>query len=347
MRRSPPHDVVHDRDSLMNEGSAAAAKIPRDIAMYGLKVRTEIALPDWPDPPSGEPQVEIVAEPGLEADQEGPAFSGRMLYSEEEVRVEVRRVGRFTVSGGTRIGVAQEEGALPEDVRLYLTGVIFGLLLHQRSVFPLHASCVAMDGTGVAFAAPSGSGKSTLVAASLRRGASFVTDDICALEPQATGPWRVWPGAIRVKLDPAGMAALDHAEEGAEPAGGERGKYHVRVAAPPDRSSAVPLSRVYLLAFDDGEPRLERLSDLEAISALVDETFVLSSAVAMGLSARIFRNATALSRTLVVSRLYRPRGFEHMDGVLDLIERDVRQGNGEIRSRRKRILDPHSASDAL
>lgn len=347
MRRSPPHEVAHDRESLMNEGSAAAAVIPRDIAMYGLKVRTEIELPDWPDPPSGEPQVEIVVEPGLEADDNGPAFSGRMLYSEEEVRVDVRRVGRFTVERGTRIRVAREEGALPEDVRLYLTGVIFGLLLHQRSVLPLHASCVALDGTGVGFAAPSGSGKSTLLAALLRRGASFVTDDICALEPQPSGPWRVWPAATRVKLDPAGMAALDHAQVDLEPAGGERGKFHVRVSAPQDRGSTVPLSRLYLLAFGEGKPCLERLSGLEAISALVDETYVLSSAVAMGLSSRIFKSATALSRTLVVSRLYRPRGFEHLDEVLDLIERDVGEGNGEMHSRRKRILGSHSASDVL
>ena len=73
-----------------------------------------------------------------------------------------------------------------------------------------------------------------------------------------------------------------------------------------------------------GAPRLERLSGLEAISALLDETYILAYAATMGLSPQIFKSVAELARTVAVSRLIRPRGFEHMDAVLNLIECDVR-----------------------
>jgi hypothetical protein len=87
---------------------------------------------------------------------------------------------------------------------------------------------------------------------------------------------------------------------------------------------------VYLLSFGTGPARLEPLAGLDAISALVDETYVLSFAAALGLTSQIFQKAAELSRTLMVKRLIRPRGFEHVEAVLDLIERDARGAHGKV-----------------
>ncbi|HEX6133053.1 MAG TPA: hypothetical protein VFZ24_03655 [Longimicrobiales bacterium] len=292
--------------------------------MYGLRVRTTIDLPDWPAPPPGEPQVFILDDPPESPTFEGAPYTTRSSFDAGEVRVEVRGVARYSATGGSCIRVAPEPGARPEDVRLYLTGAMFGVILHQRGIFPLHASCVMIDGVGVAFAAPSGSGKSTLIGALLRRGATFVSDDICALTPARSGGPHIWPGAARMKLDGAGMAALDDAPADLEPAGGDRGKFHVPVGTKPTPRAPVHLSRVYVLGFGAGEARLERLGGLEAISALLDETYLLTYAGALGLASQVFTRAAELSRIVTVSRLIRPRGFEHLDAVLELIERDVR-----------------------
>ncbi|HEX6308291.1 MAG TPA: hypothetical protein VFZ69_08905 [Longimicrobiales bacterium] len=315
---------------LSTAGAAPAAGAARDVGMYGLRVRSAFDLPEWPAPPPGEPQVAIVEDAPAPATFEGEPHTVRTTFEEGVVQLEVRGVARYAAIGGSCIRVAPEPGARPEDVRLYMTGAMFGLILHQRGIFPLHASCVAIGGTGVAFAAPSGSGKSTLVAALLQRGATFVTDDICTMTPVRAGASSVWPGPARMKLDEAGVAALEdaHAPAGLQPAGGNRGKYHVPVGSRPTRQAPIRLSRVYLLGFGEGEPRLERLGGLESISALVDETYMLAYAVALGLSPQIFSRAAELSRTITVSRLIRPRGFEHLDPVLDLIERDVRGATG-------------------
>jgi hypothetical protein len=294
--------------------------------MYGLRVRSAISLPDWPAAGPGEPQLVIVKEPPRSPTFSGARYNARSTVAEGEVQIEVRGVAWYSAAGGSCIRVAPEPDATSEDVRLYLTGAMVGVILHQRGILPLHASCVALDGTGLAFAGPSGSGKSTLLGALLHRGATFVTDDICALAPGGAGEARVWPGAPRLKLDDSGMAALQNGSAAAlEPAGGNRGKYHVPVPAAPGSVAPVTLARIYLLEFADEAPRLERLSGLQAISALVDETYLLAYGAAMGLSPRIFKAAAELSGSLTVNRLIRPRGFEHVDAVLDLIEQDVRR----------------------
>ena len=317
-------NATRDSGQRVNFAEPAAPAEFRDFGLYGLRVRSAIDLGEWPAPPPGDPQVSIILEQPTSATVAGEPYSGRAIFSENECHIEVRGVARYVAIAGSCIRVAPEPGAKPEDVRQYLTGATFGAILHQRGTYVLHASCVMIDDIGVAFSAPSGNGKSTLTAALLRRGATFVSDDICVFTPVESGRFRVWRGAPRLKLDPASVAEVDDPSAVYGPAGGDRGKLHVPVASQPTRSTTAPLSRVYLLSFGEGAPRLERLSGLEAISALLDETYILAYAATMGFSPQIFKSVAELARTIVVSRLIRPRGFEHMDAVLNLIERDVR-----------------------
>jgi hypothetical protein len=321
-----PTTVPTERtDRTIFDAHADVAEMPTyHVTMYGLHVQSALELSEWPNRPAGEPDLVIEQEPYGAPGFDGAPYAARTTFVDGDVQVEVLGVARYRAVAGSQISVAPHPDAKPEDVRLYLTGALLGATMHQRGIFPLHASCVDIDGTAAAFAAPSGEGKSTLVAALLRRGARFVSDDICVMSPVQSDESRVWPGATRVKLDANGMAAMDGSPAGLEPAGGNRGKYHVPVATEHALSAPIPLRRVYLLGSGEGAPRFERLSGLDAISALVDETYFLGYAVALGRSSQIFRMAAELSRTLTVSRLIRPRGFEHLEATLDLIERDVR-----------------------
>src|SRR2546421_132869 len=71
-------------------------------------------------------------------------------------------VGAFLVRGGREIVVDPAPGVEARVLRLSILGPAFGLLLHQRGRFVLHASAVASGGGVLAFAGGSGWGKSTL-----------------------------------------------------------------------------------------------------------------------------------------------------------------------------------------
>jgi hypothetical protein len=218
--------------------------------------------------------------------------------------------------------------ARAEDIRLYLTGAMIGAILHQRGAYPLHASAVALPGLGgaVGFAGRSGAGKSTMVAALVRRGATLVSDDICVMDPAARGGLTVWPGAARVKLDRTGLGAVSGPVSDLDSAGGNRGKFHLPVESDLSPDAPVPLTRVYLLADGEGSPRVERLVGLDAVSALVDDTYLLPTARVLGLIPQVFSLAARVAQTLPVCRLVRPRGLEHLSATAELVEQDARGG---------------------
>ena len=293
-------------------------------------MRSAIDLPDWPAALAGEPDVRIRCEPVAGPELEGPRYTARFVVEAGELRLGVIGVGRYAATGGSLIRVDPDPDAKAEDLRLYLTGALMGAILHQRGTYPLHASCVALPGAagGVAFAGRSGAGKSTLVAAMVRRGAAFVSDDICVMPPTGPSGLQVWPGAARVKLDETGMSVVPGTVFELDPAGGDRGKFHLPMEASLPQASPVALNRVYILTDGEGPPRLERLAGLDAVSALMEETYFLAGAHALGLSAQVFRLAARAAQTLPVSRLVRPRGLEHLPAVAALIERDTQTPAG-------------------
>jgi hypothetical protein len=69
--------------------------------------------------------------------------------------------------------------------RFYYLETMVYMLLAQRYVVPLHAACVARNGSGVLLCGVSGVGKSTLAYACARAGWTYVADDSIVLLPDA------------------------------------------------------------------------------------------------------------------------------------------------------------------
>jgi hypothetical protein len=293
--------------------------------MYGMRVRSAFPLSGWPPVEIGEFDVDI-----SRADLAGPTvvggpYSVRTLAEGGDLRLGVGGVGRYWATGGVHILVDPDPAARSEDVELYLTGALMGTILHQRGVFPLHASCVALGGAAIAFAGDSGAGKSTLLAALGEAGATFVTDDTTVVAPDTGSGVAVWPGPLRMKLDSRGLAALAREVSDLKPAGGTRGKYQVPVGLTGTWDRPVPLRRIYLLTEGEGPPRVEPLEGLEAISAVVDATYFLGFAALLGLSPQIFRAAASVAGHVKVAKLIRPRGLEFLPATIQLIESEARR----------------------
>jgi hypothetical protein len=303
---------------------------PMHYWIYGLRVESASPLPDWPLAEPATADVRIEQASLAIVPPEGKPYTAGTSVEAGEFRLAIRSVGRYAASRGVRVIVDPDPEAKPEDVRLYLTGAMMGTVLHQRGAYPLHASAVVLPGVpgAVGFAGRSGAGKSTMVTTLIQRGATFVSDDICVMAGAETGRLQVWPGAARVKLDENVLRTLPGAAPVLDPAGGNRGKFHLPVDAALHPAVAIPLSRVYLLSEAEGPPRLERLAQLDAVAALVDETYLLATAHALGLISQVFGLAARVAQSLPVIRLVRPHGLEHLPAVAALIEQDARQPDG-------------------
>jgi hypothetical protein len=92
------------------------------------------------------------------------------------------RYGTAVVSPeASHVWGAPGDGGMEDWQRFLVAQVLpFAAVLRGLEVF--HASAVAIDGDAVAFLGPSGAGKTSIAIALCRLGASFLTDDVLAIE---------------------------------------------------------------------------------------------------------------------------------------------------------------------
>ena len=241
-----------------------------DYRVFGLKIRSEIELPElFVDHSDALADVAIrvgaiesdIVEEGLHADEGG-------------LVLVVPQIARFRISDGATIVIDQQAGVPARNVRLFLLGSAFGALLHQRGLLPLHANAIEIDGTAVAFMGPSGAGKSTLAACFHDQGFRVITDDVCAVgfgpdgHPYAAPGlprFRLWAEALElVGRDPQGLSRsfLNEEEE----------KFDVPVDAASAARSQTPLAAIYLLERGD-EFSIVPLRGIEAAEAVFANTY--------------------------------------------------------------------------
>ena len=174
---------------------------------------------------------------------DGRLFLSIRSHPEAGFRIWAPRHGRHLVSpDGTAI-----QSALPRSNTLGWQRLFFAQTLPLAAALQglevLHASAVVLDGTAVAFTAPSGTGKSTLAAHLVAAGASFLTDDVLAVE-ERNGVVEAHSGPARTSVSPAELRTMtphDRALLGAR-AGAADGKI---LLEPVVAAGAHPLALLY------------------------------------------------------------------------------------------------------
>jgi hypothetical protein len=206
--------------------------------------------------------------------------------------------GRIRIADGCAIDLDPTAGAADVDLSPYVLGSALAILCHQRGLLPLHASAVAVQGGAVAFVGASGAGKSTLAASLARAGFQVLCDDLCAVTFRAEQP--VFElGVTRLKLCRDSLEMLG-ADIGTLDPIGDTGKYALPTGFRREASGsgAIPLRALYCLTTKDGgDPRLRRLRGPEAAAALLAGVHRWPTAMAMGLSGRVFRQVVQIART--------------------------------------------------
>ena len=169
-----------------------------DYSVFGLRVRSSLELPEL-FPASGVAEPDVTIELGSvpmigQGDRDGLTDVDGALV------LVIPEVARYRIEAGNRITVKSEPGVPERNVRLFLLGSAFGVLLHQCGLLPLHANAIEIDGGAVAFMGPSGAGKSTLAAWFQDRGFKVVADDVCVVSFDLEGCPYTAPGLPRIRL---------------------------------------------------------------------------------------------------------------------------------------------------
>lgn len=164
------------------------------------------------------------------------------------------------------------------------------LAAESTTLTVLHAGAIVAGDAAIAFPGAPGSGKSTLVAGLVRRGYGYLTDEALGISADARvtgypkrialelGSWSLFPGiterkeSTRSRIDPTRVRWVD-------PRWLHRDALAWRATGEPLR-----LACVVMASYEDGAtPDLERLDPLDAMTALLADTFNLKLMGSTGL----------------------------------------------------------------
>jgi hypothetical protein len=286
--------------------------------LCGWHTHSDIPLTSVPTTsmlPSENVDVRIQIEPGrspIARDKGG----GVLEHSGEGWLIKIPSIADFEVIRGRQISVWPSAGATHKDIEIFLLGLAWATLCHQRGLLPLHASAITTKRGITAFAGHSGAGKSTMAALLSSLGYRLVADDILPISLNYSSIAGAWPYLRRLKLhgDLIKKFALTPTEVVSEIL--DKEKYFV-----PPKCPAIDqwtkLDRIYLL--DTGAinspPSIDRVTGAEAIRALIDQTFHFAFIVGRGEYRKHLSFCTQLASTIPV---YRLRGRQSFGGEEEL-----------------------------
>lgn len=304
-----------------------------DKHLLGWRVHSEIALPEcapWTGADrAADLRIDIGPVPPRLDDAEdlSPLLQ---VNPDHQARLEIEGVATYWLHSTDRIVIDPHIAVDSPDVRTFLFGTVLGLLCHRRGLFPLHASCVVVDGKAIAISGPSGAGKSTLAAALVRRGHRLVADDICAIDTTVPGRPVVRPAFPRVKLWQDSLDAIDIDAAGLEANRLGQMKYNLRFSdASHFQAEPVPLDSLYLLsplaAPIAGRAAIERLGLTHAAGGVHEQIYRLRIALHWGRAAELFSAVGRIIGAVPVHRLTRGPDLASLDALVQQVETHAAQ----------------------
>ena len=235
-----------------------------------------------------------------------PEFSNQwMALASREFFMEVEEVGSFYAKNGNYVEYSVERGALPSAVELFLNGSVYGALLHQRAILPIHGSSFIFNGTCVMLCGHSGTGKSSLTASFCLHGGEFHTDDVTPILFEEDEP-RVWPKSDRIKLWEDSLQQLGKKKQGLAKIRTVDEKYYYELESA--RTDPSPLHHVLILRVEETDSvSFRNVEKTEAFTHLHKEIYRRGFLGAMPETESAYlKKISTICNRVPVTRLGRP-----------------------------------------
>lgn len=251
--------------------------------------------------------------------QEASLQSDWLRMTENEFRMVAAGVGTFYASNGSTIRFSVEKEATDESVELYLNGSVFGAILHQRGILPIHGSSFLYNERGILLCGHSGAGKSSLTSAMCLHGeALFLTDDVTPIIFNNEKP-EILPKSDRVKLWEDSLEQLSENREGLQRIRPQDNKFYLNI----DKSATKPqpLHNVVIINVDEEikNPFVEPMKGADAFSYLQKEIYRLFYLRAMPQKKEhYFTQIAKICNHCTIQRVLRPANIsiQHMSAFL-------------------------------
>ncbi|MBP5973247.1 serine kinase [Brasilonema sp. CT11] len=292
---------------------------------YNLCIHSQLPLPELMAAQEGDKtgqSPDVVVHVRELSSSELSAVNGGNLFLGDSFLGNLE-VGKFLVQNGRQIVIEPVPGVEEAVIRSLILGPSLSVLLRQLGFLVLHASCVAIDGTTIAFLGHSGWGKSTLAEVFHTKGYSILTDDLMAIKMD-TDQAIVFPGFPQVKLWSDAATSLGHTPENLPLLHSMTEKLVYRFSEG-FCQRPLPLKRLYVL--DKGtQHSIEPLHPANAFMELVRYSHAVNLLQTPDFTKTHFEQCQKLVKHVSVCRLRRQFSLDALPDLVKLIEEDIKEG---------------------
>ncbi|BAY48401.1 hypothetical protein SAMD00079811_60240 [Scytonema sp. HK-05] len=283
---------------------------------YNICIASELPLPELME---SEGKPDVIVQFGKINDTRETQHDGGNTF-----QGEVAEVGKFFIQRGREVVIDPVLGVEEALLRTILLGPILSILLRQRGLLVLHASCVDINNKAVAFMGGSGWGKSTLAAAFHTKGYDILTDDVMPIEFVSDSPI-VIPAYPQFKLFPEAVASLGQDTDRLSPVFQNSPKLSYKFERG-FQQTPLPLQRIYVL--DKGSAhKITKLQPQEAFVELVRHTRAISLVTNPQFVTSHMRLCSELINNVTFCRFTRKPSLTDLPELVKLIEDDLAQIN--------------------
>ena len=244
----------------------------------------------------------------------------RIDAKSDSCRITYDTVGTFLIKEGNQI--LYDPTSLSEtnkkSFRRILENQVMTVLLLQRGLLVLHASAVSINNKAVVFLGDRTAGKSTMTAALHNHGHSMLADDVVAIRFEDDVPMVV-PSVPQIRLNTETVENLGIEDAVRFDHDLSPEKLYQTVE---NQSSPIPIGHVYSLN-ERREVSLDVLDGSTAFFELVVNTYAQGLLPDTETTTNHFEQCNRILTTTSVSQLNRPKEYERLPDVIDVIREDA------------------------
>ena len=250
---------------------------------------------------------------------ENPLNKGVLFQAtENEFLLNIMDLGRIHVQNGDTIIIERITDTSWNEFSAFILGTVFGALLHQRRLLPLHGSSVVYKKKGLIFAGTSGTGKSTLAAAFINRGARLLADDISLISFIGGKP-EIIPAFPGMKIWEDSLKQLGKNPGKYRPIRKDLKKYLYPVDKYHDQE--ITVDHIFIISSHNRETfEIKDLQGIEKFNVLKNNTYFFRGMNKTGILEKHFQMCNVLAQHVPVSHITRPNSSFRIDELIKEIE---------------------------
>ncbi len=240
---------------------------------------------------------------------------------EREFYLDVRNVAQYTSANGEEVHIIPYEGADVSSIQLFLTGSVFGSILHQRCLLPFHGSSFEYKGKGIVICGTAGAGKSSVTASFCQNGGRFINDDITPIKVSDSG-MTIVPIKSRIKLWDDALLKLKIENENFEKIRPTLNKFYL----PLQDTSTIEqqLNHVFILSIHNKDGFVvNELCGMAKHNALRNQIYRKMYLEGMPEAEKsYFKQLFQIAKTIRVTQITRP-SICNINDVMDCIKKEI------------------------